>query len=173
MAKQRFRKAKTGGSSPPLSTNAPVVQWQDSRFVIGRRGFDSVPGAPICARSSIGRAPDYESGGCRFEPCRALHSIDGQAREGLGIAGCRGFALRPVAPYGHGLMAMTAASKSASRGSIPRAHAKPTACREAWPFLPDLESGDRWFESSHADHFADIAQGQSSAMVRRRPRFDS
>ena len=24
--------------------------------------------------------------------------------------------------------------------------------------IPDLESGDRWFESSHADQFAGIAQ---------------
>src|SRR6516225_1432662 len=28
------------------------------------------------ARSSTDRAPDFESGGCRFEPCRAHHKIN-------------------------------------------------------------------------------------------------
>jgi hypothetical protein len=37
-------------------------------------------------------------------------------------------------------------------GSSPGvANGADTACREAWPFLPALEAGDRWFESTHAD----------------------
>ena len=36
-------------------------------------------------------------------------------------------------------------------GSSPVASSIHSACREAWPFLPALEAGDRWFESTHAD----------------------
>lgn len=38
-------------------------------------------------------------------------------------------------------------------GSTPVGKAKSSACREVWSFLPDLESGDRWFESNHADQY--------------------
>ena len=44
-------------------------------------------------------------------------------------------------------------------GSSPPVRASSSACRGAWPSLPALEAGDRWFESTHPDQFnASLAQ---------------
>jgi Lecithin retinol acyltransferase len=39
-------------------------------------------------------------------------------------------------------------------GSSPPVRANSSGCRGAWPSLPTLEAGDRWFESTHPDQFA-------------------
>jgi hypothetical protein len=41
------------------------------------------------------------------------------------------------------------------------------ACRGAWPSLPALEAGDRWFKSTHADHFGQSAVGSRQSEVER------
>ena len=38
-------------------------------------------------------------------------------------------------------------------GSSPPVRANSSGCRGAWPSLPALEAGDRWFESTHPDQF--------------------
>ena len=58
--------------------------------------------------AQLDKAPDYESGRCRFESCRVLQA---------------------------------------------------SACRGAWPSLPALEAGDRWFKSTHADQLRQWAVG--------------
>ena len=74
------------------------------RFSVGRPEFES-PSRRHAHVAQLDKAPDYESGRCRFESCRVLQS---------------------------------------------------SACRGAWPSLPALEAGDRWFKSTHADQCARV-----------------
>ena len=118
------------GSSPRCSTKlfpdhptvgAPVVTREiQVRVLVGEpmrrdrltgRTLGSQPnnrssslrrGASNAHVAQLDKAPDYESGRCRFESCRVLQS---------------------------------------------------SACRGAWSSLPALEAGDRWFKSTHADHY--------------------
>lgn len=52
--------------------------WKGIRLLTGTIEVQVLAGAPS-PRSTIGRAPDYGSGGCRFEPGRGVQP------KGLGI----------------------------------------------------------------------------------------
>ena len=155
-------RACTLGSSPRCSTNffpdhptvgAPVVTREiQVRVLVGEpirrdrltgRTLGSQPnnrssslrrGTRNAHVAQLDKAPDYESGRCRFESCRVLQSCEQGSRFG--------FRLRAIC----------------------RSDPARTACRGAWPSLPALEAGDRWFKSTHADQFALVAQRMRAAV---------
>ncbi len=78
MAKQRFRKAKTGGSIPPLSTNAVVAQLVERPFC-SREAGGSIPPrrhqfGPVAQPGT--RASRYEREGRRFKSFRGRHQSE-------------------------------------------------------------------------------------------------
>ena len=75
------------GSNPATGANLPRSSTgQASGFSARQHGIDTHTSAPVSSRSSTGRAPGYERGGCRFDSCR-----EGQS------SGCRGAQSSPPA----------------------------------------------------------------------------
>ena len=61
-----------------LIASAVVAQWKSASLVMTRSGVQSSSAAPVRAlrvmeSSSIGRAPGFGPGGCRFESCLSSH----------------------------------------------------------------------------------------------------
>lgn len=133
MVERLHRKQAVRGSSPLLGTNASLAQLVEQPPCKGQ-----VAGSNPCTRHQFAHAARLDE-----------HSATN--REAVGSSPT----VRAISEKCYG---STAASKSAGVGSTPTSGANQSARREVWPFLPDLESGDRWFESTRADQFAAVAR---------------
>lgn len=148
MAEHLHRKQAAAGSSPALSTiNASLAQLAVQRPCKAKVGGSNPTTSTICARGPMDKASVYETEVCRFNSCRALH-------------------------YGCGLEAKTAVSKTANLRS------NRSTCANQQPVGKSGRSCLTWNQEIAGSNpawltIAHIAQWQSSALVRRRPRFNS
>lgn len=145
MVEQQHRKLKAEGSSPSLGTIAGVAHMAEHPFCTREAGGSIPPRRhQLCARGPKDGLRPTKSANAGSSP--AVRSIGEVLRKHGGL-------------------------QNRKRGFDSYLRCQITGCSSA-SRAPRLGRGGRRGSACHPDH-ADLAQWQSTALVRRRPRFDS